>query len=206
MSRREQITRLLQGDAAPQCADELLPLVYEELRALARRRLAREQPGQTLQATVLVHEAYLRVADDRGPKWNGRGHFFGAAAQAMRRILVEQARRRQQQRRGGGLQRRELDDEDLAIDAPSADVLAVDEALQRLEGTDPRKAQIVHLRYFAGLTNQETAEVLGVSVGTIERDWRFLKAWLQTELQGDESLDRPRAPDAARPTRPGDAR
>ena len=165
-------------------AHELLPLVYDELRGLARAALARERPGQTLQATALVHEAYLRVAGEADPGWNGRGHFFGAAARAMRRLLVEQARKKARLRHGGGLERAELDDDALAIEAPGLDVLAVDEALERLEREDQRKGRIVELRYFAGLTNEETAEVLAVSVGTVERDWRFIKAWLRTELAG----------------------
>jgi len=181
--RTQQLTHLL-DEAATQNrpAEDLLPLVYDELRALAHARMARERPGATLQATVLVHEAYLRVAGDRKRAWNGRAHFFGAAAQAMRRILVEQARRRSRQKRGGGARPIDVDEAELAVEPPSDDVLAVDEAVARLEQQDPRKGEIVNLRYFAGLTNAETAEVLGVSVGTIEREWRFIKAWLQTEL------------------------
>ena len=169
-------------------AEALLPLVYEELRALARSRLRREKPGQTLQATALVHEAYLRVVGDADPGWNGRGHFFGAAALAMRRILVEQARRKGRIRHGGGQQRTRVERTDgadagnLMIEPPGEDVLAVDEAVRRLEAEDPRKGQIVDLRYFAGLTAAETAEALGVSVGTVEREWRFIRAWLRAEL------------------------
>ena len=181
--RTQQLTHLLDAAATQnRPADELLPLVYDELRALARARMAREKPGPTLQATVLVHEAYLRVAGDRERAWNGRAHFFGAAARAMRRILVEQARRRARLKRGGGARPVDVDEADVSVEPPSDDVLAVDEAVGRLEQKDARKAQIVNLRYFAGLTNAETAEVLGVSVGTIEREWRFIKAWLQTEL------------------------
>ncbi len=180
--RCETVNRLIRvPDAgAPQRAEELLPLLYEELRELARARLAREAPGQTIQATVLVHEAYLRLVGDRDPGWNGRRHFFGAAALAMRRILVEQARRKARLRHGGGRSKEDLDEQAVAaIEAPRADLVALDEALCRLEAQDPRKGQIVNLRYFAGLSAEHTAEALGVSVGTIEREWRFIKAWLQ---------------------------
>ena len=178
-----QITQILEeiGDGQ-QSAEELLPLVYDELRSLARSRIAREMPGQTLQATALVHEAYLRLIGNTDPGWNGRGHFFGAAALAMRRILVEQARRKARLRHGGGQRRLDVADARLAIEPPGDDVLAVDHAVRRLEQEDPRKGRIVNLRYFAGLTSKETAEVLGLSVGTIEREWRFIKSWLQVEL------------------------
>ena len=166
----------------PQRASELLPQVYEELRALARARMAREQPGHTMQPTVLVHEAYLRVVGEQDPEWNGRGHFFAAAARAMRRILVESARRKQRLRHGGGQQRVDLDDAGAAIEPPVENVLAVDEALSRLEQLDPRKAAVVELRFFAGLTVPETAAAMDLSVGTIEREWRFLKVWLREEL------------------------
>ena len=168
------------GGALP--ADELLPLVYDELRALARAKMRRERPGQTLQATGLVHEAYLRVVGEDDPGWKGRAHFFGAAARAMRRILVEGARRKDRAKRGGHWNRVGLEEAELAIEPPGRDVLAVDEALERLEASDPRKGRIVELRYFGGLTNEETARVLELSVGTIEREWRFIKAWLETEL------------------------
>ena len=183
-TRDEGISRLL-NDAQPGAklrAEELLPLVYDELRSLARANMAREKAGQTLQATALVHEAYLRVRGSEDPGWNGRGHFFGAAARAMRRILVEAARKKARLKRGGGLERVEIEPGELAIEGPRDDVLAIEEALGRLEASDPRKARLVELRYFAGLTSQETASALGVSVGTVERDWRFVKAWLQTEL------------------------
>lgn len=165
-------------------ADELLPVLYEELRALARARLAREPAAQTIQATVLVHEAFLRLVGSEDPGWNGRGHFFGAASLAMRRILVEQARRRKRIKHGGDRQRVDLDEAQIVVDQTEAvaDVLAVDELVQRLEAQDPRKAQIVNLRYFAGLTVAETAEAMGISVGTVEREWRFIKAWIQEEL------------------------
>jgi RNA polymerase sigma factor (TIGR02999 family) len=181
--RRDDLTRLLyEAAGGGRRADEILPLVYEELRSLARARMAREAPGQTLQATSLVHEAWLRVVGDGDPGWNGRGHFFGAAALAMRRILVEQARRRARLKRGGERERVELDAAEPAIEPPGEDVLAVEEAVRRLEAQDPRKGRIVNLRYFAGLSNEETAQALGVSVGTIEREWRFIRAWLRTEL------------------------
>jgi RNA polymerase sigma factor (TIGR02999 family) len=182
---RDDLTRLLKERKGTDklSAEELLPLVYEELRALARARVAREAPGQTIEATVLVHEAWMRLVGDEAPGWNGRGHFFGAAALAMRRILVEQARRKARLKHGGGRARQELDDVDLAVQPPDTDVLAVEEALRRLETQDERKGRIVELRYFAGLTNEETAATLGLSVGTIEREWRFIRAWLQEELQ-----------------------
>ena len=184
-----ELTRVLQelGAGGKRSAEELLPLVYEELRSLARSRMAREAPGQTLQATALVHEAYLRLIGDADPGWNGRGHFFGAAALAMRRILVEQARRKGRLKHGGGQRRVDVADAGLAIEPPGSDVLAVDQAVRRLEQEDARKGRIVNLRYFAGLTAKETAEVLGLSLGTIEREWRFIKAWLQVELAADRS-------------------
>ncbi len=179
-----ELSRMLRsvGPGGDHRAEELLPLVYDELRSLARAKMARERPGQTLQATSLVHEAYLRVVGGDDPGWNGRGHFFGAAARAMRRILVEGARRRAQLKRGGDLERVELEEGELSVEPPGEDVLAVDEALQRLEKADERKGRIVELRYFGGLTNEEAARVLDLSVGTIEREWRFIRAWLQTEL------------------------
>lgn len=179
------ITRLLQGLAGgtPERAAELLPLVYDELRRLARAHVAREKPGRTLQATELVHEAWLRIAGQGDPGWNGRAHFLGAAARAMRRILVERARRR------AGRERVELEEVELTLPREgdrATDVLAVEEALARLERQDERKGRIVELRYFAGLSVEETAQVLGVSVGTVEREWRFLRAWLRAELDGGE--------------------
>jgi len=192
-SSREKVTRLLgelETGAGPHRAEDLLPLVYEELRALARARMSHEQPGRTLQATGLVHEAYLRLVGERDPGWNGKGHFFGAAARAMRRILVDQARSRGRQKRGGGLERRELDEAEIVSPDPvgaQGDLLVVEEAVQRLERSDPRKGEIVNLRYFAGLSNEETAGALGLSVGTIEREWRFIKAWLRSVLSEQRS-------------------
>lgn len=176
-------TRLASAaDSDPTRAAELLPLVYDELRALAHARMAHERAGHTIQATALVHEAYMRLIGDQDPGWNGRRHFFGAAALAMRRILVEQARHRGRLKRGGDHARVELDDADLAIEPPSSDVLAIDEAVRRLEAEDPRKGAIVNLRYFAGLTNEQTAAALDLSVGTIEREWRFIRVWLQETM------------------------
>ena len=171
-----------------EAAAELLPLIYDDLRKLARVRMAKLAPGQTLQPTALVHEAYARVIGSGDPGWDGRGHFFAAAAQAMRNILVDQARRKGALKRGGDRRRLELADGDLAIQPPREDILALDEALRRLEAEDPRKGRIVNLRYFAGLTAAETAAALEVSVGTVEREWRYIKVWLHTQLaEGDGS-------------------
>jgi RNA polymerase sigma factor (TIGR02999 family) len=185
----ERLTMILQsigrGDAPS--AERLLPLVYEELRTLARARLARTPPGNTLQATALVHEAYMRVVGEADPGWDGRGHFFGAAATAMRDILVEQARRKGSLKRGGDRKRvgaDAIENEALAIEPPADDVLALDEALKKLEAEDPRKGQVVALRFFAGLTNEEIAAALDISLPTVERDWRFARAWLQREMGG----------------------
>ncbi len=179
------LSAIEQGD--PQAADELLPLVYDELRKLASRRLSQEKPGQTLPATALVHEAYLRLVDqDVAPNWNSRGHFFAAAAEAMRRILIESARRKASVKHGGHRQRVDLDSACSAIDPPSPDLLAIDEALSKLATSEPAKAQLVKLRYFAGLTMPEAATVLGISLATAERYWTFARAWLYAELN-DES-------------------
>ena len=172
-------------DGGPGTSGEMLPEVYDELRKLARARLARErQPHQTLQPTALVHEAYLRVSgDDQGRLWDRRGHFFAAAALAMRRILVERARHYQRIKHGSAEERVELDSAIMRADPALTDLVAVDEALTRLEQTDPRKAQVVSLRYFAGLSVEETAAALGVSPDTVMRDWRLAKAWLLRELR-----------------------
>jgi RNA polymerase sigma factor (TIGR02999 family) len=178
------VTHLLNAIAGgdPHAAGELLPLVYDELRRLAARRLAREAPGQTLDATALVHEAYLRlVGADVEPHWDGRGHFFAAAAEAMRRILIDNARRKQRVKHGGDRRRVDLD-EALKVNEPREDLLAVDEALQKLSALDSKKAELVKLRFFAGLTIPEAAEVLGISVPTAERYWTFAKVWLYAEL------------------------
>jgi len=178
------VTQLLsaasRGDR--QAAEKLLPLVYEELRKLARARMGHLAPGQTLQPTALVHEAYLKVVGEADPGWDHRGHFFAAAAQAMRDILVDQARRRASLKRGGDRRRVDAEQAEPTIEPPVEDVLAVHEALERLEAEDPRKRRLINLRYFAALSNEETAAALGVSVGTVERDWRYVRAWLKREL------------------------
>jgi RNA polymerase sigma factor (TIGR02999 family) len=180
-----EVTRILtaieQGD--PHAAGQLLPLVYDELRRLAAQKLAQEKPGQTLDATALVHEAYLRlVGAGAGPHWDNRRHFFAAAAEAMRRILVENARRKQAAKHGGGRQRQDLDAEALAAPEPDLDLLALDAALLRLAEHDPLKARLVELRYFAGLTGDEVAAVLGLSASSADRQWAYARAWLRREL------------------------
>jgi RNA polymerase sigma factor (TIGR02999 family) len=182
------LTRILpavdQGD--PHAAEQLLPLVYEELRQLAEHKLSCEKPGQTLQATALVHEAFLRLVDaDKALAWNSRGHFFAAAAEAMRRILVENARRKQSVKHGGGRVRQDLDAIQPAAPEQREDLLALDEALTRLTATDATAARLVQLRYFAALTLPEAAEVLGVSARTAGRLWTFARAWLRREVEGD---------------------
>jgi len=164
-----------------QAADELLPLVYEELRELAAARLAREPEGQTLQPTALVHEAWLRLAGSRQP-WNNRGHFFGAAAEAMRRILIDRARKRRRERHGAGLQRVNLDSVDLAASTDDETLLRLDEALERLASEAPDKAALVKLRYFAGLTLADAAATQGISLATAKRHWAYARAWLLCEL------------------------
>jgi RNA polymerase sigma factor (TIGR02999 family) len=182
------VTRILSavehGD--PGAAEQLLPLVYDELRKLAAAHLAREQPGQTLQATALVHEAYLRlVGNNEGNDWNSRGHFFAAAAEAMRRILVENARHKQSRKAGGGLRRHDLDNIDPAVGEDNwDDLMALDEAVRRLEAKDPRKAKLVELRFFAGLTAEQAADVLGVSTSTAEKDWAYARSWLRVAIDG----------------------
>jgi RNA polymerase sigma factor (TIGR02999 family) len=171
-----------QGDRA--AAEQLLPLVYEELRALAAQRLAREKPGQTLQATALVHDAYLRlVGAHQAQQWNSRGHFFAAAAEAMRRILVEQARRKKRARHGGERRRVDLDTELCISGETDEALLALDEALQRLAEEDPQSAELVKLRYFAGLTIPQAAELLGVSPRKANLIWSFARAWLRREIE-----------------------
>jgi RNA polymerase sigma factor (TIGR02999 family) len=181
------VTRLLaaieHGD--PRASEELLPLVYRELRQLAQQRLAREKPGQTLQATALVHEAYLRLVGGQGaPDWDSRGHFFAAAAEAMRRILIENARRKRAERHGGRLERQDLDAIAIVAPTPSDDLLALDEALTKLEAEDPVKGQLVKLRYFTGLSEEDAADVLGISRTTAQRHWRYAKVWLLRRLRG----------------------
>jgi RNA polymerase sigma factor (TIGR02999 family) len=183
------VTKLLSDDSldGAERARRLLPLVYDELRQLARRRMAAERPGHTLQATALVHEAYMRLVGGAGPGWRDRGHFFAAAAEAMRRILVDQARRRNALKRGGDRQRVALDDlEDaggLGGTEPAVDLVALDEALGRLEAEDGRKATLVKLRYFTGLTLDQAAAALGISPATADRDWTYAKAFLYAELR-----------------------
>jgi len=185
------VTRILsaieQGD--PKAAEALLPLVYEELRKLAAQRLAHEKPGQTLQATALVHEAYLRLVGEQDTRrWDGRGHFFASAAEAMRRILVENARRKKRIKQGGGRLRVELDEELLPIESPVDDLLAVDEALDRLALVDSQAAKLVKLRYFVGMTTEQAAEVLGLSERSAYRTWSFARAWLFRQLnRGEDS-------------------
>jgi RNA polymerase sigma factor (TIGR02999 family) len=186
------VTRILsdieRGD--PRAAEDLLPLVYDELRTLAARRLAREKPGQTLQATALVHEAYLRLVDSATiRRWDSRGHFFAAAAEAMRRILVDQARHKGSARAGGGRRRVDMDEVELAIEAPRVDLLALDEALGQLEARDPRKAALVKLRFFAGLSNQQAAEALGICSSTADNDWAYAKTWLRLAMGGERAAE-----------------
>lgn len=179
------LSAIEQGD--PSAANQLLPVVYDELRRLAAQRLAHEKPGQTLQATALVHDAYVRLVDvDAAQHWNSRGHFFGAAAEAMRRILIENARRKRQDKRGGDRRKVSLDDADLAIPESAVDLLALDEALDRLQQRDAVAAKLVKLRYFAGLTMPQAAEALGISQRSAERNWTYAKTWLHSALaEGD---------------------
>jgi RNA polymerase sigma factor (TIGR02999 family) len=187
----DDATRLLnaiaQGDT--RAADELLPLVYHALRRLAAKKLAREAPGQTLEATGLVHEAYLRLVGDGRDAWDNRRHFFAAAAEAMRRILVEQARRKRRVRHGGGKKRIDLEQACSLVQPPSQDLLALDEALGRLAALNPARAEVVKLRFFAGLTMPEVAQTLGISLPTAERYWAFARTWLYAELKADGPAD-----------------
>jgi RNA polymerase sigma factor (TIGR02999 family) len=175
---------LEQGD--PHAASQLLPLVYNELRRLAAHKLTAEAPGQTLQATALVHEAYLRlVGKDKDQQWDSRGHFFAAAAEAMRRILVENVRRKRSLKQGGGRAREDVDEVQLAAPEPVEDLLALDEALEKLAARDPVKAELVKLRYFAGLTIEEAAAALGISPATAKRYWTYTRTWLYQEIAGN---------------------
>jgi RNA polymerase sigma factor (TIGR02999 family) len=185
-----EVTRILSaiehGD--PRAAEELLPLVYNELRKLAAEKMAQEKPGQTLQATALVHEAYMRLVASGGPRspepenWDSRGHFFAAAAEAMRRILVEQARRKRGHKHGGGFVRADIDLANVISPLPEEELLALDEALTRLASKDPVRAKLVQLRFFVGLSNEEAAKVLGSSGVTAKRYWRYARAWLHREV------------------------
>ena len=187
MSNVTQILRAVE-DGDPHAVDDLLPLVYKELRRLAAQRLAREAPGQTLQATALVHEAYVRlVDDDQAHEWDSRGHFFAAAAEAMRRILVENARRKKSLKRGGHLKRLDLEVQEIAGEDRDAEVLALDESLGKLAEKNPRKAKLVELRYFGGLTMRQAAESMGISLATAERDWTYARAWLHREMTRGEA-------------------
>jgi RNA polymerase sigma factor (TIGR02999 family) len=192
----KEVTRILESIARrePGSSEALTPLVYEELRRLATQRLTREAPGQTLQATALVHEAYIRLVDqDQSPHWNSRGHFFAAAAEAMRRILIEHARRKQTEKHGGQLVRQSLDEVDVAVESPPQDILALDEALTKLAAEDPTKAELVKLRYFAGLSVEEAAQVLGISRATADRYWSYARVWLYSELtHGDPPAPGPK--------------
>jgi RNA polymerase sigma factor (TIGR02999 family) len=184
-----------------QAASDLLPVVYEELQKLAHHKLTHEPRGHTLQTTALVHEAYVRLVGHQDPGWDGRGHFFAAAAEAMRRILIERARRRGRLKHGAGYRRFEMTDAAASEDQPPVDVLALDEALQRLEAYDHRKSEIVKLRFFGGLTVEETAAALAVSPATVKSDWSFARAWLHRELsRGDTTTQPARESDPTSPS------
>mgnify|MGYP001097426988 CR=1 FL=1 len=174
------LTAIEQGDA--RAADQLLPLVYEELRRLAAQKMSQERPGQTLQATALVHEAYIRLVGSDARDWSGRTHFFAAAAEAMRRILIENARRKNRLKHGGARQKVDFDDASVVIAGPSDDIIALDEALSKLALEDPVKADLVKLRYFAGLTIEQTAGILDISRATADRYWSYSRAWLFDEV------------------------
>lgn len=180
-----EVSRLLEawGDGDERALERLMPLVYDELRDAAHRHIAREAPGHTLQTTALVNELYLRLAGVRNPKWKGRAQFFGLCAKLMRRILIDFARSRRRVKRGGDAERVAFDERLMVSQDPPADLLSVHEALERLEAVDARQGQVVELRFFGGLSVEETATVLGVSPVTVERDWRSAKAWLRRELQ-----------------------
>jgi len=179
------VTQILNAieDGDPSAAEELLPLIYDELRKLAAARMANESPDHTLQATALVHEAYVRLIDvDTAQHWDSRGHFFSAAAEAMRRILVDQARRKMTHKAGGRHRRVELADAEPQIEAPNLDLLALDDALQKLEALNPRQAELIKIRFFAGLTLENAAQALGVSTSTVENDWAYARSWLRVEM------------------------
>ncbi len=185
-----EVTRILsaieQGDR--HAAGQLLPLVYDELRKLAAQKLSHEAPGQTLQATALVHEAYLRLVDaDKSPRWDGRKHFLAAAAEAMRRILIDNARRKQSIKRGGALGRRDLDDVEISSPEISEELLALDEAVEKLAHTEKQAAEVVRLRFFGGVTAKEAADILGISERTADRLWAFARSWLMKEIRGIEA-------------------
>jgi RNA polymerase sigma factor (TIGR02999 family) len=179
----EMLHAIGQGD--PHAAHRLLPLVYDELRRLAAQRLADEKPGLTLQPTALVHEAYLRLVGDANPSWDGRGHFFAAAAEAMRRILIDDARRKRRLKRGGRRGRVDLDQAEASVSAPGDDLLALDEALGRFAAEDPKKAELVKLRFYGGLSVEEAASCLGISRATADRHWAYARAWLYEFLSNE---------------------
>jgi len=183
------VTRLLHeiGEGKPHAADELLPLVYDHLRSLAKQKLRHEAAGQTLQGTALVHEAYIKLVGNNNQRWENRRHFFAAAAEAMRRILVDNARRKQSLKHGGGREREELHDVEAENGQSKDDILAINEALEKFRLEDPEKAELVKLRYFAGLTLPEIAEILGISRATASRHWTYAKAWLFDEIFGDQT-------------------
>jgi len=184
-----EVTQVLQSleSGQGQAAEELLPLVYEELRRLASWHLANEQPGQTLQATALVHEAYFRLVGTEDPQWNGRRHFFAAAAEAMRRILVENARRKKRLKRGGDLERVDVAEAEIPAPLPDDELLALDEALVKLAQINARAAELVKLCFFVDLTQEQAAKELGISVSTAERTWAFARAWLFREIQSNKA-------------------
>jgi RNA polymerase sigma factor (TIGR02999 family) len=189
-----EVTRILSAieQGEPQAAGQLLPLVYDELRKLAAQKLAQETPGQTLQATALVHEAYLRLVQvEQAPRWNSRGHFFAAAAEAMRRILIENARGKKRLKRGGGLKRVDLEAPNLVYTSTDQDVVAIDDALEQLAAEAADAAQLVRLRYFAGLSIEEAAEVVGIPRTTAYEHWAYARAWLRCRLQADENPSPP---------------
>ena len=184
-----EVTRILSAieQGEPHATEQLLPLVYDELRKLASQKLALEKPGQTLQATALVHEAYVRLVDvERVQEWDTRGHFFAAAAEAMRRILVDRAREKGRAKRGGKLKKLDVDAVDLATTAAPDQLLAIDDALAKLALADPAAARLVELRYFAGLTVEEAGKAIGIATATAYRHWNYARAWLHSELRGDQ--------------------
>ncbi|HVC95454.1 MAG TPA: sigma-70 family RNA polymerase sigma factor [Pirellulales bacterium] len=184
----DSLSAIQQGD--PQAAEQLLPLLYDELRRLAAQKMAQESPGQTLEATALVHEAYLRLVGDKHPQlWNSRGHFFAAAAEAMRRILIERARHKRTLRAGGDHHRVEFADIAVAPSGPDFDLIALNEALDKLAELEPRMAELVKLRFFAGLTIESTAEILGISASTANYDWAYARSWLCVEMDADLHCD-----------------
>lgn len=184
------LSQIESGD--PSAAEQLLPLVYEELRTLAQHKLANEKPGQTLQATALVHDAYIRLVDvQKAQHWNSRGHFFGAAAEAMRRILVNKARDKKRIKRGGSLQKVDLERIELALDTPNEHLLAIDEAIESLEAESPECVQVVKMRFFAGMSIEETSAAMGISASTAKRHWAYARAWLFDALRDDDTSSTP---------------